>query len=357
MLSLKVTKITGIDNGIIKQLEISLGKSVHWFICLLHTNELPLRHLIQQIDVKINDPKGFAGPIGKQLNKCEEMPVVPFQKLKADVDFPTVNINDLSTDQKYLHEICLAIEEGNVSPQLASKQPGKMAHARWLTTANRILRLYVATEEPSFELKLLAEYVIKVYATTWFLIKYKSDCKYGPQHLFNLIQSSRYLPVKLRNTVDRVIQRNAFFAHPENILITMIGDNRQHIRELALRRILKCRSLKCDGEVRDFKVPELNFEASDYTELINWQSIEVSEPPLTKKITTEDLIKMITNMPDNIELLRFPCHSQAVERHIKMVTEASSSVCGNHARDGLIRAKIANRKAIPKMETKKDFIK
>ena len=220
-----------------------------------------------------------------------------------------------------------------------------MSHARWLTTANRILRLYVATEEPSFELKLLAEYVIKVYASTWFLIKYKSACKYEPQHLFHLIQSSRYLQTKFKNIIDKVIQRNAYFAHAENVLIGMLANDRKHIRELALRRILNCRTLKC--EVRDF------FEASDYTELINWQTVKVTEPPLTKSITEAELKEMIINISKNIEVLNFPCHTQAVERHIKLVTEASSSVCGNNARDGLIRAKIACKKAIPKMETKK----
>lgn len=121
---------------------MSLEKSVHWFIiCLLHTNELPLRHLILQIDEKTNDPRGFSGPIRKQQSACEKMPVVPLKKVEADVELPEVIINDLSTDQKYLYEICLAIGEGVVSPQLASKQPGKMSHARWLTTANRILRL------------------------------------------------------------------------------------------------------------------------------------------------------------------------------------------------------------------------
>lgn len=218
----------------------------------------------------------------------------------------------------------LAIGEGKISPQLAAKQPGKMSHARWLTTANRILRLYVATEKPSYDLNILTEYVIKVYATTWFLIKYKSACKYGPQHLFHLSQASRYLPTKFRDIVDKVIQRNAFFAHSENILIAILGDDRKYVRELALRRILKCRASKTDHQLRDFKVPDLKFDAADYTELINWQS-DVTEPPLTKTIPEAELRQMIGNIPNTIEILNFPCHTQAVERHIQLVTDASTS--------------------------------
>ena len=53
------------------------------------------------------------------------------------------------------------------------------------------------------------------------------------------------------------------------------------------------------------------------------------QPPLTKHIFTEDLENMIFNVPDKIDILKFPCHTQAVKRWIKLLTKASSSVCGN----------------------------
>lgn len=60
---------------------------------------------------------------------------------------------------------------GLLSKDLAKKSPGKMSHARWLTRANRIQRLYVSVESPSENLVILATYVAKVYAPTWFNIK------------------------------------------------------------------------------------------------------------------------------------------------------------------------------------------
>jgi len=36
---------TGIHSGVIRRLELQLGRSLHWAICMLHLNELPLRHL------------------------------------------------------------------------------------------------------------------------------------------------------------------------------------------------------------------------------------------------------------------------------------------------------------------------
>lgn len=56
-----------------------------------------------------------------------------------------------------------------------------------------------------------------------------------------------------------------------------------------------------------------------------------------------------------LEIASFPCHSQAVERHIKLVTEASVSVCGEKPRDGFIRCRLKSRCEIPKFETKSQF--
>lgn len=70
----------------------------------------------------------------------------------------------MSTDQKYLFEMCHAVASGVCGEDIANRQPGNMVHSRWLTTANRILRLYVGTNEPSYQLQVLVDYDMKVYA-------------------------------------------------------------------------------------------------------------------------------------------------------------------------------------------------
>lgn len=210
---------TGSKNGV-RQLEIAVGRPLQWFICLLHANELPLRHLMQHLDGKTSGPRGYSGNIGKLLETCENLPLVDFEKI--EVNLPVVDLKTLSTDQKYLYEICQGISLGNVSTSLSQREPGKMAHSRWVTTANRILRLYVSTISPSENLKILAQYVVKVYAPTWFEIKCHSSCGNGTTHLFGMIQKSRYLPIEFKKIIDPVIQRNGYFGHPENILLAML---------------------------------------------------------------------------------------------------------------------------------------
>ena len=50
-------------------------------------------------------------------------------------------------------QIYNALISGFYSNDLSNRDLGKINHARWLTTANRLNRLYVSTEEPSNELK------------------------------------------------------------------------------------------------------------------------------------------------------------------------------------------------------------
>ncbi len=40
----------GCRNGVIRNLELKLNRPLQWFICLLHANELPLRHLFIKLD-------------------------------------------------------------------------------------------------------------------------------------------------------------------------------------------------------------------------------------------------------------------------------------------------------------------
>lgn len=134
----------------------------------------------------------------------------------------------------------------------------------------------------------------------------------------------------------------------------MLADENMTIRVLALRRILKARQRKNNSStVRSFKVPPLNLSASNYTEMIDWQIEGITEPPLTSNISSKDLIDMIRSEQPFIEIDNYPCHNQAVERHVKLVTETAGCVCGEDNRDGFIRARLESRRKMQKFESKK----
>ncbi|GBM71590.1 hypothetical protein AVEN_212941-1 [Araneus ventricosus] len=133
---------TGWKGGVIRLLETYVGRQLQWNICMLHANELPLRHLIREMDGCTKGPYSYSGAIGLLLKDCEKTPVVKFDQI--DCTLQSLDLKDtkkLSTDQQYLYRICLAIKEGSCSSSVTDNSPGKLSHARWLTTANRLLRL------------------------------------------------------------------------------------------------------------------------------------------------------------------------------------------------------------------------
>ena len=58
-----------------------------------------------------------------------------------------------------------------------------------------------------------------------------------------------------------------------------------------------------------------------------------------------------------LALLQYPCHTQAVERGIKVESEGALAVIGEEARDGLIRQKLLSRMDSGQCHTKASFFK
>ncbi|CAH1100856.1 unnamed protein product [Psylliodes chrysocephalus] len=129
-----------------------------------------------------------------------------------------------------------------------------------------------------------------------------------------MIEKSRFLPEHLRKIKDPVIQRNGYFGHLENLLLAMLADSRKSVRELGLRRLLKCRTTAGQQEIREFKLPAFKFDAENYIDMIDWHSTTITEPPLTKCISNKELKEMILDVSTEIQILKYPCHTQAVER-------------------------------------------
>lgn len=205
------------------------------------------------------------------------------------------------------------------------------------------------------DVDILHSYIIQVYAPVWFAIKTNPSCTDGAKHLWLTVHLSRPLPREVKNVIDPVIQRNAYFAHPENLLIAMVTDDRDHIKQLALRRILKARQEQ-KTDVRKFHIPKLNFDSADYVDLINWLEADVTAPPLLSDIPLCEISSRIfDNNETLLPIIQVPCHTQAVERHVKLVTEASQSVCGERARNGFIINRILSRQQMAAFNQKTDY--
>ena len=92
-----------------------------------------------------------------------------------------------------------------------------------------------------------------------------------------------------------------------------------------------------------FKVPKLNIEANDYCDMIDWQELAITETAGTRSMSKADIEENIQSQII-FQAPEFPNHTQAVERCVKLVTEAPVAVVGEKKRGGFIRNKIISRK-------------
>ena len=127
--------------------EVKLSCRLIWLVCVLHTNELPLRHLITALDGKTLSNNMWTGNIGKMLNTATELEIDPsFTKLSIGEPLISLSdkvVKDLSSDQAYGYRITQAIKIGELSMDLALLEIGPVSHSRWLTIANRLCRIWV----------------------------------------------------------------------------------------------------------------------------------------------------------------------------------------------------------------------
>ncbi|GBN02027.1 hypothetical protein AVEN_152727-1 [Araneus ventricosus] len=192
----------------------------------------------------------------------------------------------------------------------------------------------------------------------WFRIKKSQYFPNGPEHVFEIIKSSRFLPEKLLKVSDPVIQRKEFFAHPKNLILNVIVDKRDPIRELGFRIIIKARNLSSKRKsIRSFQPPKINFLATDYIEIIHCNTITFSPPPLLRRFTNQEIWSNVQSGGTAAEwnFDEFPCHTQAVERCVKLATEASHKVVDSNSRNGFIRTTLLSRISMPSVSSKSYF--
>ena len=90
-----------------------------------------------------------------------------------------------------------------------------------------------------------------------------------------------------------LLQRNAYFAHHENILLAMLADNNHNVHLLAVNKILSIRVSKKnldnvgrdeEVDVRKFIIPKINTNAKTYYSLSSLSLKDMHEPPSLKHL-------------------------------------------------------------------------
>ena len=166
-----------------------------------------------------------------------------------------------------------------VPDQLKCLTCGPICHSRWLALEATVLVCYMKKNglrgKAKKNLDTIVNFILTNYAPMWFTIKSKPDIIHGSRHYFKQVQLVKKLPKPVQTIVKENVNRSAYHAHPENVLLSMLADDRQEVRVEAVNMITKLRMDtptpdQGDTSVRKFVVPEINYECTDYTNMIDF---------------------------------------------------------------------------------------
>ena len=115
------------------------------------------------------------------------------------------------------------------------------------------------------------------------------------KHVYHQTKLLKLLPASVVEIVKPYVSRNAYNAHPENLLLAMLDDDDVDVRRKAVNIIKTIRTehQPPNRPLREFRVPEIDYDADNYHSLIDWESLQLTEPPLTYDLTNDDLDKII----------------------------------------------------------------
>jgi len=238
-------------------------------------------------------------------------------------------------------------------------QCGKICHARWLTTAERLLflwtRVHSLTGNDLKVLELLVTFCVRYYFKIYYDVKVKHSIADAPYHILTSLRILKTLPKKVQQAVSFYIRTSAWYAHAECCLLSLLYSPNPDDRLFAVNIIFKVRKGAefGDNSVRPRITPKLNMSATSLTTLISWKENEVQEPSFTCSLSSSEIKSFISKPYDPP---KFSCHTQSTERVVQLVTDAAGQVCGQDARDGYILAKLEHREELPVYKTKSHML-
>ena len=226
-------------------------------------------------------------------------------------------VNSMSADSQMCYKLVAAVKMGHLPNAMQETHCGPLCHARWLTTAQRIMLLWTRkhglTGENLKTLELLVRFCLDFYFKLFFDIKVKHHIVDAPYHILTGLRILKKQPKKVKDAVTFYVRTGAWYAHPECLLLSLLASNTMSDREFAIKQIMKLRgnSEFGDNSLRPRITPKLNLSATSLTKLITWKPGEVQDPSFTCSLSKAEIqgFKEVPYSPPS-----FSCHTQSTER-------------------------------------------
>ncbi|GBL73363.1 hypothetical protein AVEN_159386-1 [Araneus ventricosus] len=91
--------------------------------------------------------------------------------------------------------------------------------------------------------------------------------------------------------------------------------------------------------------------------MIHWNTVRLSPQPLLRRFKDQQIWSKVQSGGTRAEwnFDKFPCHTQAMDRCVKLLTEASQKVVGSNSRDDFKRTTLLSRSSMPSFSSKSYF--
>ena len=260
-------------------------------------------------------PTTLKGPLGKMLEDDNILSgdIVNFQKIPGKLDFDVApNLIFHNNDQLQFAALVLAMQEGSSGfegqlGKYALQKAGPLHQARWLTLANRCMKLYATMSHPPDDLKRVVEFIVTVFAPAWFQSVKNPSIVDSPKVFFTLIKALKTFkfdvdqddqqndadPFKFLLAESKIpkgymqidmpdgwgdiqeseemkiaVNNSAYNGHPESVILAMLCDERISFREQGVNIIEQIRALKSQSgggpdqglQIREFQPPVIDWD-------------------------------------------------------------------------------------------------
>ena len=257
---------------------------------------------------------------------------------------------ELSRDQMLAYRWGHAIQSGEVPDDLAGQTVGPLCHSRWLTRGVRTLVRWSRCKNPTKKFYRILFFILNFYLPGWFMAKCRPLMQDGARDFQFLLDLSRNLPAAEQQIVQKVMGDNGHWCHAENVVNSCLSDQDETVRRRGVQYILQARrEYNKEGDVRKFVSPEINFQSEKFYNLVDLESSEKCEPPVTKDLSEEEILSALAKP---LLLPPYPSNTQRVEQMVRVVTEASTARVGYEGRQSLIVQKLKSRKLVKSFNSK-----
>ena len=346
-------KMVGWKKGVHVTFETIKGKPNGRIICFFHHLEKTFEVIFLLYTGGTTAPGSYSGDIGKSISgDVHTLPVEVFTILPNPSLLKVINliseetIQSLSNDHKIFLGLIKIVITGEVVKRWVDMKIGPVVTSRFTTTQTRVVRVWLSTANPSFELTRVMHYLVYVWAEVFLTVKHLNRFVDAPRLLLlEVMLTSKHCSYPEKTLLSKSLSHNGQMAHPENVLLAMLAASKAEERKTAMDVIFSIRVRgplvwETNSVVRPFKREhhQVNMNATSLETLnINPLTSALTEPPTTRSLSGPDLLKFL-EQPLQLDL---PACSVAVERGVKEVTETDSA--DSEERDGLVFQKIASR--------------